>query len=62
MTTETYRLECWQCSREIEVPASAPEVPVIARCPHCETALNCWWRCADDAGLSPDLEVSSDAV
>jgi hypothetical protein len=61
MTGDPYKLTCWQCSREIEVPAGAPEDPVIIRCPHCETALNCWWRAADDAGLSPDPGGLTDA-
>jgi hypothetical protein len=26
MSGETYKLTCWQCSREIEVPAGAPDM------------------------------------
>jgi DNA-directed RNA polymerase subunit RPC12/RpoP len=61
MTRETYKLTCWRCLRELELPAAAPEARVVIRCPHCRAELDCWWRCADDAGLSPDPGGLTDA-
>jgi DNA-directed RNA polymerase subunit RPC12/RpoP len=37
---ETYRLNCWRCDREVELPESVRRLS----CPHCGALLTVEWR------------------
>lgn len=41
---ETYGVQCWNCSLEIEQPADPPAQPQELRCPKCGARLDVEWR------------------
>lgn len=43
-TYEVYKLECWQCAREVEIPAGDPKRPETRTCSYCGAALRLEWH------------------
>ena len=47
MGTETYKLTCHSCHREVVLPAAAPDRAEMLACPNCKQVLRIEWRGGD---------------